>query len=80
MAVNTFVGKVVSDKMKKTVVVEIERRVAHPLYKRIVRTTKRIKADTGAFQLKVGDVVKIRETRPMSHDKRFVVTETYGTT
>ena len=79
MAAKTFVGKVVSNSMKKTVVVEIERRVAHPLYKKIIRKTKRIKADTGTFQLKAGDVVKIRETKPISRDKHFVVVETYGT-
>ena len=70
-------GKVVSDKMEKTVVVVVERVFAHPIYKKRVRVTKRYKAhdEVGA---KVGDEVMIEETRPLSKDKRWRVAEIVG--
>lgn len=75
MAKKTFIGKVVSDKMQKTVVVEVERKVAHPVYKKLMRKTKKIKADTNLMALKVGDMVKIQETKPISRDKHFKIIE-----
>ena len=72
----TRVGKVISDKMDKTVVVAIEDRVAHPLYKKIVGRTYRLKAHDEQNQCGVGDKVKVMETRPLSKDKRWRVVET----
>ena len=69
------VGKVVSDKMDKTVVVAIEDRVAHPLYKKIVGRTYKRKAHDEENTCGVGDVVKVMETRPLSKDKRWRVVE-----
>ena len=69
------VGKVVSDKMDKTVVVAIEDRVAHPLYKKIVGRTYKLKAHDEEYTCGVGDVVKVMETRPLSKDKRWRVVE-----
>ena len=71
----TRVGKVISDKMDKTVVVAIEDRVAHPLYKKIVGRTYKLKALDENNSCGVGDVVKVRETRPLSKDKRWRVVE-----
>ena len=71
----TRVGKVVSDKMDKTVVVAIEDRVAHPLYKKIVGRTYKLKAHDEQNVCGVGDVVKVMETRPLSKDKRWRVVE-----
>ena len=71
----TRVGKVVSDKMDKTVVVAIEDRVAHPLYKKIVGRTYKLKAHDEENACGVGDVVKVMETRPLSKDKRWRVVE-----
>ena len=67
------VGIVVSDKMDKTVVVEIRERVQHPLYKKIISKSKRFKAHDENNQCGVGDTVLIQETRPMSRDKHFRV-------
>ena len=69
------VGKVVSDKMDKTVVVAIEDRVAHPLYKKIVGRTYKLQAHDEENTCGVGDVVKVMETRPLSKDKRWRVVE-----
>ena len=69
------VGKVVSDKMDKTVVVAIEDRVAHPLYKKIVGRTYKLKAHDQDNTCGVGDIVKVMETRPLSKDKRWRVVE-----
>jgi small subunit ribosomal protein S17 len=66
-------GRVVSDKMDKTVVVSIESLVRHPLYGRIVRRTTKFKAHDEANECGVGDVVEIMETRPLSKDKRWRV-------
>ena len=71
----TRVGLVVSDKMEKTVVVSIERRVQHPVYGKMVRRTKRLKAHDENNDAKTGDTVRIMETRPMSKDKRWRVVE-----
>ena len=65
------VGKVVSDKMDKTVVVAISDRVAHPLYKKIVGRTYKLKAHDENNTCGVGDTVKVMETRPLSKDKRW---------
>ncbi|MBX6352454.1 MAG: 30S ribosomal protein S17 [Thermoflavifilum sp.] len=69
------VGKVVSDKMDKTIVVAVEERVAHPLYGKTVRRTKRFKAHDERNEAKVGDVVRIMETRPLSKEKRWRLVE-----
>ena len=69
------VGKVVSDKMDKTVVVAIADRVAHPLYKKIVGRTYKIKAHDENNECGIGDTVKVMETRPLSKDKRWRVVE-----
>jgi small subunit ribosomal protein S17 len=67
-------GRVVSNKMEKTVVVAVESRMRHPLYGRIVRRTKKFKAHDETNQYGVGDVVEIVECRPLSKDKTWRVT------
>ena len=69
------VGKVVSDKMDKTVVVAIADRVAHPLYKKIVGRTYKLKAHDENNTCGIGDTVMVMETRPLSKDKRWRVVE-----
>ena len=69
------VGKVVSDKMDKTVVVAIADRVAHPLYKKIVGRTYKLKAHDEKNECGIGDTVKVMETRPLSKEKRWRVVE-----
>lgn len=71
----TRIGIVVSDKMQKTVVVSIERRVQHPVYGKMVRRTTRLKAHDEQNSAKTGDTVRIMETRPLSKDKRWRVVE-----
>ena len=71
----TEVGKVVSDKMDKTVVVAIENSVKHPLYKKIVKRTIKFKAHDENNECRVGDKVRIMETRPLSKDKRWRLVE-----
>jgi small subunit ribosomal protein S17 len=71
----TRVGLVVSDKMQKTVVVAIERRVPHPVYGKMVTRTKKVKAHDEENAAKTGDTVRIAETRPLSKDKRWRVVE-----
>ncbi len=71
----TRVGVVVSDKMDKTVVVEVKRLEAHPLYKKIIRRRKKFKAHDPDNVCRVGDKVLIEETRPLSRDKRWRVKE-----
>ena len=66
----TRIGKVVSDKMDKTIVVTVEDRVAHPLYKKIIKRTYRLKAHDENNECKIGDTVRVMETRPLSKDKR----------
>lgn len=67
----TNVGKVVSDKMDKTIVVAVEDNVKHPLYKKVVKHTERFKAHDENNECKTGDRVLIMETRPLSRDKRW---------
>ena len=71
----TRVGKVVSDKMDKTVVVIVEDRVAHKTYKKIIGRTYRLKAHDENNECGVGDIVRVMETRPLSKDKRWRVFE-----
>ena len=71
----TRVGTVVSDKMQKTVIVAIERRVAHPVYGKMITRTTRLKAHDEQNASKTGDTVRIVETRPLSKDKRWRVVE-----
>jgi len=68
-------GTVVSDKNDKTVVVEVERRYTHPLYKKVVRRSKRYHAHDEANIRKIGDKVRIQETAPISRNKRWIVIE-----
>ncbi len=68
-------GYVVSDKMDKTVVVEVEDRVKHPKYAKVIRRTRKYKAHDGDNACGVGDRVRLMETRPMSATKRWRVTE-----
>ena len=68
-------GLVVSDKMDKTVVVQVEDRVKHPKYGKVIRRTKKYKAHDGENACGVGDRVRLMETRPMSSTKRWRVTE-----
>ncbi|MGA1844664.1 MAG: 30S ribosomal protein S17 [bacterium] len=67
------IGIVVSDKMDKTVVVEVERRFTHPIYKKIIKQKKRFKAHDEKNECAIGDKVILMETRPISRDKRWRV-------
>ena len=71
----TRTGKVVSDKMDKTITVAIENHVKHPLYGKIVKKTYKLKAHDENNECQVGDKVKVMETRPLSKDKRWRVVE-----
>ena len=71
----TRVGIVTSDKMEKTVVVSVKDRVRHPLYKKIVNNTYKLKAHDEENVAKIGDKVKVMETRPLSKDKRWRLVE-----
>ncbi|WP_334307311.1 30S ribosomal protein S17 [Mediterraneibacter sp.] len=71
----TRTGKVVSDKMDKTIVVAVEDHVRHPLYKKIVKRTYKLKAHDENNECKIGDTVKVMETRPLSKDKRWRLVE-----
>ena len=71
----TRVGMVVSDKMDKTIVVAIEDRVKHPLYKKIIKRTYKLKAHDEQNACGMGDKVKVMETRPLSKDKRWRLVE-----
>jgi small subunit ribosomal protein S17 len=71
----TFEGKIVSLKMNKTAVVEIVRRTPHPLYKKLLRRSKKFKADTAGLELVLGQKVKIVETKPIAKGKFFKVLE-----
>jgi small subunit ribosomal protein S17 len=68
-------GRVVSDKMDKTVVVQVSDRKSHPLYKKVIQHRVRFKVHDEANDCKVGDLVRIMETRPISKDKRWRVVE-----
>ena len=71
----TRTGKVVSNKMQKTIVVAVEDHVKHPLYKKIVKRTDKMKAHDGNKECNIGDTVKVMETRPLSKDKRWRLVE-----
>ena len=65
------IGKVVSDKMDKTIVVAVENSVKHPLYKKIIKRTYKLKAHDENNECGIGDTVKVMETRPLSKEKRW---------
>ena len=67
----TRIGKVISNKMDKTIVVAVENNVRHPLYKKIRKTTNKLKAHDENNECQIGDKVKVMETRPLSKDKRW---------
>lgn len=69
------IGRVASNKMQKTVVVEVETRKLHPIYRRMIRRTTRVKAHDEANACKIGDLVRLEETRPISKEKRWRVAE-----
>ena len=71
----TRTGKVVSNKMDKTIVVAIENHVKHPLYNKIVKRTYKLKAHDENNETQIGDTVKVMETRPISKDKRWRLVE-----
>ena len=71
----TRIGKVISDKMDKTVVVAVENRVQHPLYKKIVKRTYKLKAHDENNECGIGDRIRVMETRPISKDKRWRLVE-----
>jgi len=71
----TRIGKVVSDKMDKTIVVAVETRVPHPLYKKIIKRTYKLKAHDENNDCTSGDTVRVMETRPLSKDKRWRLVE-----
>ena len=71
----TRTGKVISNKMDKTIVVAIEEHVKHPLYKKIVKDTYKLKAHDENNEGNIGDIVKVMETRPLSKDKRWRLVE-----
>lgn len=75
-----LVGRVVSDKMDKTVVVAIERRKLHPIYKKVVKTTKTVMAHDESNTVKEGALVRVVESRPLSRHKRWVVEAVLETT
>ena len=72
----TRTGKVISDKMDKTIVVAIEEHVKHPLYKKIVKDTYKLKAHDENNECHIGDTVKVMETRPFTKDQRSTLVET----
>lgn len=80
MSTKERVGMVVSNKMEKTVVVAVENRSPHPKYGKIVVQTKRYKAHDEENRCHEGDVVRIRETRPLSRTKRWIVTDIVSST
>ncbi len=71
----TRTGKVVSDKMDKTVVIAVQDNVRHPLYNKIVKKTYKLKAHDENNECKIGDTVRVMETRPLSKDKRWRLVE-----
>ena len=71
----TRTGKVISDKMDKTIVVAIEEHVKHPLYKKVVKNTYKLKAHDENNECHIGDTVNVMETRPLSKDKRWRLVE-----
>ena len=71
----TLIGKVISTKMLKTVVVMVERKFRHAVYHKVIIRHKKFKAHNEKLNLQLGDVVKIQETKPISKDKHFIVIE-----
>ena len=71
----TLIGKVVSTKMTKTVVVMVEKKFKHPVYHKVIVRHKKYKAHNEKLDLKLGDIVQIEETKPISKDKHFIVKE-----
>lgn len=71
----TRTGKVVSDKMQKTIVVAVENHVKHPLYNKIIKRTYKLKAHDENNECNIGDIVKVMETRALSKDKRWRLVE-----
>ena len=69
------VGVVISDKMDKTIIVNVERQYKHPLYKKIVRSHKKFKAHDEKNECRTGDTVQIQESRPLSREKRWVLSK-----
>jgi len=78
MADKVYTGKVVSNKMEKTVVIAVTRQFQHPVYKKTVRKVTKFKAHDSDNSCAIGDDVKIIETRPISKDKRWLVLEIMG--
>ncbi len=78
MTNKVYSGKVISNKMNKTVVVAVTRLFQHPVYKKTVKKVSKFKAHDEANQCEIGDEVKITETRPLSKDKRWLVLEIMG--
>ena len=70
-----IIGKVISAKMDKTAVIELERLMMHSLYKKLVRKTKHVKTHDEKNECSIGDIVKIEETRPLSKEKRYRLVE-----
>lgn len=68
-------GKVISDKMKKTAIIEVERKFRHPIYKKVVREKKKYKVDNPENAARIGDFVEITETRPLSKEKRWRISK-----
>ena len=71
----SFIGRVISDKMDKTVVLAVTRRIAHARYNKVVKRTTKFKAHDEKNECKVGDMVRVIETRPLSKEKRWKVLE-----
>lgn len=72
---NVFEGIVVGTNMQDTAIVEVTRRIAHPLYRKLLKRTKRYKVDTKGFDVTIGNLVKIVQTRPISKEKFFKIAE-----
>ena len=71
----SMVGEVVSDKMEKTVVVQVTRKISHPVYKKFVKRFKKFQVHVESVEPKLGDIVKISSMRPMSKNKRWRISE-----
>lgn len=76
----TMVGTVVSDKMDKSIVVKIERKVEHPMYRKIIKRTSKVHAHDEKNECKIGDTVQIKETKPISKLKSWVLDKVVETT
>ena len=73
-----FIGKVISTKMQGTAVVEVSRRVPHPLYKKLLKRSQKFKVDTKGAEIAMGDQVRIVETKPVSKDKHFAILKVFN--